>query len=664
MKENALKENLEEEKMDNPKEKIEEKENINEEVQNNKKENDSKNIKERMKAKKEDKDEKQEESKIEKQEEDKKVEKKKKEKKKEETTKFKKSNNKKELRKMDGEKKKRKWIIPIIIGIVIIFALFFSTIFALININNEKLISGISIEGIDVSGLSKDEAKAKLENIYNEKKAQEIKLKYEDYESTLNPTIMEVNYDIEKAINDAYLTGRSDNIFINNYQILSTLISKKDINVDMTLNEDVTKQTIQDMEANLPGVVVESTYAVEDDELIITKGKEGISIETDKLLNLVKDRLNNINLNDEYIEIPVINKTPQEIDIQKIHDEIYKEAQDAYYTKDPFTVYPEVVGIDFNVEEAKKILQEEKDVYVIPLTLTQPKVTISQIGTEAFPDRLSYFTTMYDPGDRDRSTNLNLACQKLNGKVIMPGETFSYNKTLGPRTVAAGYKNGKVYENGKVVDGIGGGICQISSTLYNAVLMANLEIVERRNHQFVTSYVGPGRDATVVYGVTDFKFKNTRTYPIRLVASSKNGVATISIFGIKEENEYTFEFKTSKVSTIPFTTQYIEDSTLAAGKEVVEQKGTNGQITETYIIKKLNGKVVSTKLLSKDTYSAMTRIVRRGTKGTTTTTPTAPTAPTETQPNTPTTETPATEVPDTEQQNPNTGSSETTTSEE
>ena len=348
--------------MDNPKEKIEEKENINEEVQNNKKENDSKNIKERMKAKKEDKDEKQEESKIEKQEEDKKVEKKKKEKKKEETTKFKKSNNKKELRKMDGEKKKRKWIIPIIIGIVIIFALFFSTIFALININNEKLISGISIEGIDVSGLSKDEAKAKLENIYNEKKAQEIKLKYEDYESTLNPTIMEVNYDIEKAINDAYLTGRSDNIFINNYQILSTLISKKDINVDMTLNEDVTKQTIQDMEANLPGVVVESTYAVEDDELIITKGKEGISIETDKLLNLVKDRLNNINLNDEYIEIPVINKTPQEIDIQKIHDEIYKEAQDAYYTKDPFTVYPEVVGIDFNVEEAKKRLQEEKDV--------------------------------------------------------------------------------------------------------------------------------------------------------------------------------------------------------------------------------------------------------------------------------------------------------------
>ena len=92
----------------------------------------------------------------------------------------------------------------------------------------------------------------------------------------------------------------------------------------------------------------------------------------------------------------------------------------------------------------------------------------------------------------------------------MPGETFSYNQTLGARTAAAGFKNGKVYEGGEVVDGIGGGICQISSTLYNAVIMANLQTVERRNHQFVTSYVGPGRDATVVYGDIDYKFKNTR----------------------------------------------------------------------------------------------------------------------------------------------------------
>ena len=117
---------------------------------------------------------------------------------------------------------------------------------------------------------------------------------------------------------------------------------------------------------------------------------------------------------------------------------------------------------------------------------------------------------------------------------MLPGETFSYNKTLGARSTKAGYKTAKVYENGAVVDGIGGGICQISSTLYNAVLKANMQTVERRNHQFITSYVPEGRDATVAYGVTDFKFKNTRKYAIKIKATASNGVATISIYGIKE----------------------------------------------------------------------------------------------------------------------------------
>ena len=204
----------------------------------------------------------------------------------------------------------------------------------------------------------------------------------------------------------------------------------------------------------------------------------------------------------------------------------------------------------------------------------------------------------------------------------MPGETFSYNKALGPRTAAAGYRNGKIYSGGEVVDGIGGGICQISSTLYNSVLLANLGIVERRNHQFVTSYLPAGRDATVVYGAIDFKFKNTRNYPIRIVASAKNGIATVSIYGIKEENEYTFSFSTRTVASIPYSTKYEENPNLPIGTENVKQKGANGIKTETYITKMLNGKIISTTLLSKDTYDAMSRIVIRGTKGSVTTAPT------------------------------------------
>ena len=519
------------------------------------------------------------------------------------------------------EKKQTKKVKKIIISIIIvaIVALLFSTVFALTNINNEKIISGVTIKGVEVSGLTKEEAIAKLQTVYSEKMKNNIMLQYEELESELNPTLMEVNYNVEKAVNEAYSLGRDGNIFINNYHILGTLIGKKDFDVDMTMNEETTKQTINDIGANLPGIMMESSYSIEEDELIIIRGKEGVVISTDTLLSEVKDMLNDIHETDNVIEIPVETKTPQEIDVDKIHSEVYQEAQDAYYTKDPFTVYPEVEGIDFDVEKAKEMIAAEvKDEYVIELIITKPKVTLEDIGTEAFPDRLSSFSTRYNAADKDRTTNLVIACQKLNGKVLMPGETFSYNETLGPRTYAAGYRNGKIYENGQVVDGLGGGICQISSTLYNAALMSDMEIVERRNHQFVTSYVNAGRDATVVYGLTDFRFKNTRTYPVRLVASAKGGVATVSIYGIKEpDREYTYSFKTETVSTIPYTTKYVEDSSLAEGKEVVTQSGTNGLVSKTYMTKMLNGKVISTKLLSTDTYSAMQRIVKRGTSKTT-----------------------------------------------
>ncbi len=525
----------------------------------------------------------------------------------------------KEVKGVEDVKKKsnNKIILSIIvISIISVMVLVFSTIFAIININNNKIVSGVKIHGIDVAGLTEEEAKNKIELIYKEKNAKDIALKYEDYEASINSELLEINYNIEDAIKEAVSIGKGNNIFVNNYDILWALIGKKNINVNMSINEANAKQKIEDIGTNLPGALEESDYYIKESNLIITKGKEGIKIDTDNLLQKIKEKLSDINTQNDIIEIPVINKEPQPIDIQKIHDEVYKEVQDAYYTKEPFTIHPEVEGIDFNVEEAKNIINsEDKEEYTIPLIITKPKITTAQIGSEAFPDMLASFTTRYDASNKDRTTNLRIACQKINNKVVLPGDTFSYNKTLGERTVAAGYKNAKVYENGEVVDGIGGGICQISSTLYNAVLMANMKVTERRNHQFVTSYVPAGRDATVVYGLTDFKFKNTRTYAIKIKASISNGIATVSIYGIKEENEYTTSFETKTISTIPFTVKYVDDATLSSGKEKIKQKGANGLISETYMIKSLNGKVISRELLSRDTYSAMQKIILRGTKG-------------------------------------------------
>ena len=212
----------------------------------------------------------------------------------------------KDMKEMYIQKKKRKKQIIILSIIIIVIALFVSTIFALVNINNDKIMSGISIAGIDMSGLNKEEATAKLELIYNEKKEKDINLIYNDYETTLNPTLMEVNYEIEQAVNNAYEIGKKDNIFQNNYEILFTLISKKNIPVEMTLNEDVTTQTIEDIGVNLPGILIQSSYSIEENELIITKGKKGIVIDTDTLLNKVKEKLNSTDINDDYIEIPVI----------------------------------------------------------------------------------------------------------------------------------------------------------------------------------------------------------------------------------------------------------------------------------------------------------------------------------------------------------------------
>ena len=527
---------------------------------------------------------------------------------------------KEEKRKM-GEKNKKRKILPIIITaiMIIIIGIIISTVFALANINKDTIVSGVKIEGIEVSGLTAEEAKGKIESIYKEKLETEIPVQYNEYETTINANLLETQYNVEKAIKKAVNIGKEGNIFTNNYNILFALMGKQNIKVEMQINEEASKKIIEDIGTNLPGVVIESTYYIENDKLIITKGQAGVKIDTEKMLNEVKEKLDNPEKIVDYINIPVTEVKPTEIDIDKIHEEVYKEVQDAYYTQNPFEIHPEVEGIDFDVEEAKKALEEDKEEYEISLKITKPKVTTNQIGTEAFPDQLATFKTNYDGGDKDRTTNLQIACNKINGKVVMPNETFSYNKTLGARTAAAGYKNAKVYEAGQVVDGIGGGICQISSTLYNAVLRANLEIVERKNHQFVTSYVEAGMDATVVYGMTDFKFKNTRKYPVKIIASAKNGVATVSIYGIKEGEEYTFSFRTVTVSTIPTSTKYIDDPTLEAGKEKVKQKGANGKKTETYMTKMLNGKIISTTIISRDTYDAMQKIILRGTKGATNT---------------------------------------------
>ena len=468
----------------------------------------------------------------------------------------------------------------VFISFIAIFFILFLGITLYIS-SSDKIITGIYIKGVEVAGLTKEQAIEKVTNEFNNVLPNNLTVIHGEYETQLNLDDLGANLNIEEAVNRAYNIGRDSNIFKNMGTIIKNLVAVSDLELNVTVNTEQCTSILNDISTKLPDTVVQSSYYVEGNKLIITRGKSGNVVDVTPSIENIKNKIQDLTYASSKIELVTVAKDPDAIDIDKIHNEIYKEPVNAYYTTNPYVVYPHENGVDFNisVDEAKAMLNEVKDEYEIPLKYTAPSVTTNMIGTEAFPDLLAKFSTNYNARDTDRTTNLRLAAEKINGTVLMPGETFSYNTVVGERTIAAGYKEAAMYQNGEVVDGLGGGICQISTTLYNAVLYSNLEIVERRNHQFVPSYAKAGRDATVVYGSIDFKFKNTRNYPVKILCTVSGGVAKCEIYGLKENPDYDVEI-TSRVT----------ETTATSIK------------SETYKTVRQNGQVISSERINKDTY--------------------------------------------------------------
>ena len=468
----------------------------------------------------------------------------------------------------------------VFISFIVLFFILFLGITLYIS-SSDKIITGIYIKGVEVAGLTKEQAIEKVTNEFNNVLPNNLTVIHGEYETQLNLEDLGANLNIEEAVNRAYNIGRDSNIFKNMGTIIKNLVAVSDLELNVTVNTEQCTSILNDISTKLPDTVVQSSYYVEGNKLIITRGKTGNIVDVTPSIENIKNKIQDLSYASSKIELVTVSKDPDAIDIDKIHNEIYKEPVNAYYTTNPYVVYPHENGVDFNisVDEAKAMLNEVKDEYEIPLKYTAPSVTTNMIGTEAFPDLLAKFSTNYNARDTDRTTNLRLAAEKINGTVLMPGETFSYNTVVGERTIAAGYKEAAMYQNGEVVDGLGGGICQISTTLYNAVLYSNLEIVERRNHQFVPSYAKAGRDATVVYGSIDFKFKNTRNYPVKILCTVSGGVAKCEIYGLKENPDYDVEI-TSRVT----------ETTATSIK------------SETYKTVRQNGQVISSERINKDTY--------------------------------------------------------------
>lgn len=527
--------------------------------------------------------------------------------------------NEKSLKKIKHEKHLKKGNKKIIIIIPICVLLIFVCViglFSFYNINNKKIINGVKIENIDLSGKTSSEAKQQIEECLNKKNNKDITLFSNEYELKIKPEQLGVIFKLNETIDEAYKIGREKNFLINDIEVVDVWLKGKNLNLQFEIDDNIFNKFVIGINENLENAVKQPSYYINANELIINSGKEGNIVDYNKLKDLVYNAIKEENNSNEKIEIPIINSKPENIDIEKIYNDIYKQPQNAYVTKDPFEIHPHVEGIDFEItlEEAKKIIDEPKEQYKIPLKIIKPQITNDDLGDEAFPERLSTYSTKFSTANVNRSTNIKISADKINGVVLMPGEEFSYNNTIGPTTPQNGYKPGAAYIGGKVVTDYGGGVCQTSSTLYNAVLYSNLEVTSRTSHYFASDYVPVGRDATVYSPTLDFKFKNNRKYPIKIKAVVNGGTIQVDIFGVKEESDYEVEIESYITSYIPAKVEYENDASLPEGTEVIKEYGSSGFRSETYKILKKDGNIVSKTLVSRDVYNGHSKVIRRGTK--------------------------------------------------
>lgn len=506
----------------------------------------------------------------------------------------------------ETEKINHKYYLLLLILLILFFLLIF---LSLLNIGNSKILHNIYINNILVSSLSTNDANEKLNSELNTSLNTTIKLSFEDYSINFLPAEIDFSYDTSSALEKAYSIGRTGNIFSNNLQILISFFKKTNISSEYSYNEEKLNKIINNISVDIPNIVIEPSYYISDDTLVITDGNDGNELDKDKAKELL---LSVIAQNKDSLTLPVNHTVSTSIDIDKIHNEIYCKPQNASVTKNPYKVSAEKDGIDFaiSIDEAKELaLNKNASEIYIPLKYTKPEITISDLGEDIFGTKLGTSTTIYDSTNSNRSTNITIACEKINGTILEPGETFSFNKVVGERTTKSGFKEALIYNGGEVDYGIGGGICQISSTLYNAALKANLDIVERKNHSMTVSYLPIGQDASVSYGSVDFKFTNSRAYPIKITATANAGIVTISVWGVLEEQEYVVTLETEILETTDYKTTYEYSSSIPVGKEELKQVGKNGYKCSTYKILSLGEKEISRTLLSTDTYKSQKEII-------------------------------------------------------
>ncbi len=350
--------------------------------------------------------------------------------------------------------------------------------------------------------------------------------------------------------------------------------------------------------------IIDEAYAV---------GRKG------SFLQQLQDRYLANNYGKEVLLAAKFNQNKLQLAVQKAAEAMNQEPKNAtvIMQNSEVRIVPEKTGQKIDVDKTVNMVEEELQKHrYVTTALVCDTLTPAILATDlqSIDGILASYQTEFNSSDWGRSQNVLLAAAKINGILVKPDSIFSFNDAVGSRLAELGFQEAPVFVEGKLVPDIGGGVCQVSSTLYNAILLADMTVVERSTHFSPPSYVPLGLDATVADNLLDFRFKNTSTTPIYITSEVNGNLLTITVFGKKNVMAPTIEIVSANKKILEPNVIVKQDASLPSGVEKVIEAGQRGYRISTYRIKKINEQEISRELLATDEFLPTDRVILVGTQ--------------------------------------------------
>ncbi len=408
--------------------------------------------------------------------------------------------------------------------------------------NSEKNLPNMSLDGIPVGGLTQEETAQKLrEQGWDRINSMPLEVDLPmEISLMLNRSEAGGMISAEEAAEQIFSWGHDAHWFSNLEKGLDAWFSR-DVAVKLrrpAWNEEYLRRNTQSACERYQEKIGNGDVLLDkkNARLSIVKGGGQLWIDEEKLYQAIITALEN---GQEKLQYTSLEGTVQVPNFESVYRDVTVDPQDARFDEN-WEIVPEIIGCSFGVEEAVSLWEAADfgETVEIPLTITEPAVHAEDLEGILYRDRLCFMTTNFWGSSANRINNIHLAAEKLNGVTVMPGQVFSYNDTIGQRTEEAGFRLAGAYADGEVTEEIGGGICQVSSTLYCAAMYAQMTTVSRTNHYFQVSYLSMGYDATVSWTWPDYKFRNDRDYPVVLVAWADDHSVTVEFWGTNTDGTH------------------------------------------------------------------------------------------------------------------------------